>query len=436
MRRRLLLLVKEIRDLFLSRAALVLLLILSAVIGYSFYSAVVLYGNASVAAIDNPLYAAGFEPVPGVFAPTFGGLFLVFSLFLPFLLIPQITQERRNNTLAVLLQIPFSWLEIVTAKFCAAILFVLFALALTLPAVALWSAWGGHVPYGELALLAVGYLLYGIFVASVSLFAAALFDDTARASILAVIAIMASWLVDFGRDMNVSPLVTAVSDWTVTRMVKLFENGILSAQAAAYLLLLSLVFAACGYWLLRFDLRRKWRRLAGTALVIMAALYLASHLHLNADLAESGRNSFPAPTAEALRKVPALEIDVYLEKTDSRFKDFQKSFLDKLLLVKRDVKVTMIGGAPLKESYGKFVYQVNGRADTTFSNSDEEIFPLIFRLAGIEPAKRDGLPSYPGYPLVTSSGRQMTVIWLYLAMIPSLALLAFTAAHFSPRKKE
>ena len=383
-----------------------------------------------------PLYAAGFEPVPGVFAPTFGGIFLVFSLFLPFLFISQITQERRNNTFAVLLQMPFSWLEIVAAKFCAALLFVLFSLALTLPAVALWGAWGGHLPGGELALLFAGYLLYGFFVASVSLFAASLFDDTARASILAVITIMVSWLIDFGRDMNISPLVTAVSDWTVTRMVKLFENGIFSTQATASLLLFSLAFATCGYWLLRFDLRRKWRYLAGTFLVMMAALFLASHLHFNADLSESGRNSFPAPIAEALKKVPTLEIEVYLEKTDSRFKDFQKSFLDKLLLVKRDVKVTMIRGASLKENYGKFVYRVNGRADTTFSNSDEEIFPLVFRLAGVEPAKPGGIPPFPGYPLVTSFGSQLTVIWLYLAVIPALALLAFTAVHFRPRKKE
>lgn len=436
MRRWRLLLTKEIRDLFLSRAALVLVLILSGVIGYSFYSALVLYGNASVATLDNPLYAAGFEPVPGVFAPTFGGLFIVFSLVLPFLLIPQITKERRNNTFALLLQIPFSWLEIVTAKFCAAVLFVLFALALTLPAVALWSAWGGHLPYGELALLAGGYLLYGLFIASVSLFAASLFDDTAQASIVAVIVIMASWILDFGRDMNISPLVTAVSDWTVTRMVKLFENGILSGRAAAYLLLVSLAFAACGYWLLRFDVRRKWRRLAETALIILTALYLTSHLNLNTDLSESRRNSFPPHIAEALKNVPALEIDVYLEKTDSRFKDYQKSFLDKLLLVKRDVKLTMISGAPLKENYGKFVYRVNGRADATFSTGDEEIFALIFRLAEVETVSRGDLPSYPGYPLVTTSGRQMSVIWLYLAVIPAVALLTGTALYFRSVKKE
>lgn len=333
MRRWNLLLIKEIRDLIFSRAALVLTLILSGVIGYSFYSAVVLYGNASVVAIDNPLYAAGFEPVPGVFTPTFGGLFIVFSLFLPFLLIPQITQERRNSTFVVLLQIPFSWLEIVTAKCCAAVLFVLFALALMLPAVALWSIWGGHVPYDELALLAAGYLLYGFFIVSVSLFAASLFDDTARASIVAVILIMASWLIDFGRDMNISPLVTAVSNWTVTRMTKLFENGILSAQANAYFLLLSLGFAACGYWLLRFDVRRKWRHLTATAFIIITAHYFSSHLHLNADLSESMRNSFPPSIAKALKEVPALAIEVYLEKTDSRFKDYQKSFLEKLYLV-------------------------------------------------------------------------------------------------------
>lgn len=436
MRRRYLLLTKEIRDLFLSRAALVLVLILSGVIGYSFYSAVALYGNASVATLDNPLYATGFEPVPGVFAPTFGGLFIVFSLFLPFLLIPQITQERRNNTLAVLLQIPFSWLEIVAAKFCAAVLFVLFALALTLPAVALWSAWGGHVPYGELVLLAAGYLFYGLFIASVSLFAASLFDDTARASIVAVIVIMASWLIDFGRDMNISPLVTAVSDWTVTRMAKLFEAGILSAQASAYFLLLSLGFAACGYWLLRFDIRRKWRRLAATAFIIMTALYFSSHLHLNADLSESRRNSFPPPIAESLKKVPALEIDVYLEKTDSRFRDYQKSFLEKLFLVKPDAKVTMIKGAALKQNYGRFVYRVNDRGDATFSTGDEEIFSLIFRLAGVEPVREGELPSYVGYPLVTTSRSQSAVIWLYLAVIPALMLLAFTAVHFRSRKKE
>lgn len=435
MRRWNLLLTKEIKDLILSRAALVLMLILSVVIGYSFYSAVVLYGNASGAAIDNPLYATGFEPVPGVFTPTFGGLFIVFSLFLPFLLIPQITQERRNNTLTVLLQVPFSWLEILTAKCCAAVLFVLFALALTLPAVVLWSVWGGHVPYGELALLATGYLLYGIFIASVSLFAAALFDDTARAAIVTVIVIIASWLIDFGRDMNISPLVTAVSDWTVTRMVKLFENGILSAQANAYFLLLSLGFAACGYWLLRFDVRQKWRHLTATAFIIITALYFSAHLHLNADLSESKRNSFPPHIAEALKKVPTLTIEVYLEKTDSRFRDYQKSFLEKLYLVKPNAKVAMNSGAALKENYGRFVYHINDREDATFSTGDEEIFPIIFGLAGIEPTREGELSIYPGYPLVTSPRSQGAILWVYLAVIPALMILMFTTVHFRPRKR-
>lgn len=236
--------------------------------------------------------------------------------------------------------------------------------------------------------------------------------------------------------MNISPLVTALSDWTVTRMAKLFETGILSAQACAYFLLVSLGFAACGYWTLRFDIRRKWRHLSATACIIMTALYFSSHLHLNVDLSESSRNSFPPPIVEALKKVPALEIDVYLEKTDSRFRDYQKSFIEKLFLVKPDAKVTMIRGAALKENYGRFVYRVNGREDATFSTGDEEIFPLIFGLAGVEPARGGELPSYPGYPLVTTSRSQSAVIWLYLTVIPALMLLAYTAMHFQSRKKE
>ena len=246
---------------------------------------------------------------------------------------------------------------------------------------------------------------------------------------------MASWLVDFGRDMNISPLVTAVSDWTVTRMAKLFENGIMSVQANAYFLLLSLGFAACGYWLLRFDVRQKWRHLTATAFITITALYFSSHLHFNADHSESKRNSFPPHISEALKKVSALTIEVYLEKTDSRFRDYQKSFLEKLYLVKAGAKVIISSGAALKENYGRFVYRINDRTEATFSTGDEEIFSIIFSLAGIEPARGGELPFYPGYPLITSPRSRGAVLLIYLAVIPALLILAYTAIHFRSRKR-
>ena len=62
---------KEIRDLFFSRTSLLVFLIVCFITGYSFYTALTLYSTASASALSNPLYAAGFEPVPGVFVPTY-----------------------------------------------------------------------------------------------------------------------------------------------------------------------------------------------------------------------------------------------------------------------------------------------------------------------------------------------------------------------------
>ncbi len=172
MNRFLILLDKEVRDVLKARATLLYLLLVSALLGYGFYSALDLYGTASAAALENPLYAEGFEPVPGVFTPLFGTLFLVQSLFLPFLVIPLVALERSRNTLTLLLQLPWRFEAILGAKSLAALLLVALSTVLTVPALLLWIAWGGHVPWGEWLLLTAGHFLYGTWVAAVSLAAA------------------------------------------------------------------------------------------------------------------------------------------------------------------------------------------------------------------------------------------------------------------------
>lgn len=421
---------KEIADLFFTKTALLLALVIGPLLGYSFYSAVTLYGNASVAAVGNPLYASGFEPVPGVFVPAYGGLFLIFSLFLPFLFIPLIGRERRYNTLTLLLQLPFRLGGILAAKILAAFLFLCFIVLLSLPAVLLWLGWGGHLALGELLLVAAGYGLYGLLVLSVSLLASALFKDTASASVFAVAILILSWLVDFGKDLYLSPLLTGLSRWTVTSQLKVFEDGILSLRACAYFAVLSAGLWAVSYVLLRFDLRRKWRWFLTILVFSCAMLFGVSRLTLNRDVTESGRNSFSPPVAKALKRIPGFEVNAYLQPADSRFKDYERSFLEKLFLIRNDVKVTLMTGEALKENYGLFVYRVRGRSEKTYSNSEEEIFPILFQLAGIKADSSPGGPGYPGYPLVTT-GRQQAAVWyVYLGFIPGFILLVFLTRNF------
>ena len=56
------LLVKELRELLSGRALWTMLLILCPLVGFSFFQAVSLYGEASAAAQDSPVLASGLAP--------------------------------------------------------------------------------------------------------------------------------------------------------------------------------------------------------------------------------------------------------------------------------------------------------------------------------------------------------------------------------------
>jgi ABC-type transport system involved in multi-copper enzyme maturation permease subunit len=430
-----LLMEKEIGDLFFSKTSLLIFLIICFIFGYSFYTALTLYSTASASALNNPLYAAGFEPVPGVFVPTYGGLFLIFSLFLPFVFIPLISVEKRQNTLNILLQLPFTLGGILISKIIAAVLLLLFILFLSIPAVILWSAWGGHLPYRELILLTGGYFLYGILIIGVSLFSASVFSSTASASIFAIVLIIISWLIDFGKEMNISPLLLLMSGWTLTDAVKFFEDGIFSLRVVLYFLLLSATLFTVSYVLLKPDLKTRWRQLFIVAGIGLILIKLSSSVAVDKDITESFRNSFPPHMTAAIKKVPPLEIEVYMERTDSRFKDYEKSLLKRLLLIKHDVRVVMMKGEQLKESYGLYVYKVGEKSEKTYSNSEEEIFPILFDLAGIKPDKPDDEKDYPGYPLVATGRQESLVISVYFFLVPFLMVFALITRYFINKRR-
>ncbi|NOY75916.1 MAG: ABC transporter permease [Kiritimatiellaeota bacterium] len=426
--------VKELNDLFSSKTALLFLTLASWIVGYGFATAVNLYSEQSAAAVGDLLYASGFEPVPGVFTPTFGGLFVVFSLFLPFAVIALVSLEKERGTLSLLAQLPFSFGQITMAKILASFVFVLTTVAMVSPCVIAWMMYGGHVPWAELAVLTTGYILYGMFVVSISFFAAALFDGMATASICAVFLVALSWIIDFGAAMNASMLLSGASQWTVTRTLKFFENGILSLNAVSVFLLTTALFFVISHTLLRFDIKHKWKAVIPVTAIFAVSMYAMSLATFNIDATESHRNSFPSGIVKSLRGVPKFEIDVYLTPSDSRFKDYKKSFLDKLVLLRKDVEIKMMTGGDLSKNYGLFVYKLGTKSAKTYSNSEEEVFPLIFKLAGASCAEHPQDLKYPGYPLVVKD----SLFWvklIYFLLIPlSLAICLFRA-HFKSWRK-
>src|SRR5438128_9455778 len=90
------LLAKELREAASGRALWTMLLILCPLVGYSFFQAVSLYGEASSAARDQPILASGLSPLDGVLVPTFGAFYVTVTLLFPFVAIRVLGREKES----------------------------------------------------------------------------------------------------------------------------------------------------------------------------------------------------------------------------------------------------------------------------------------------------------------------------------------------------
>ena len=113
------LLAKELRDIVSGRALWTMLLILCPLVGYSFFQAVALYGEASSAARDAPVLASGLSPLDGVLVPTFGALYLAVTLLFPFVAIRSLGREKETGALRLLVQLPYRVPTLIAAKMTA-----------------------------------------------------------------------------------------------------------------------------------------------------------------------------------------------------------------------------------------------------------------------------------------------------------------------------
>lgn len=430
------LILKEVKEIFRNRTTLIYFFLLFSVIAYSFYSAVDLYSKASVAAIGNPLYATGFEPVPGVFVPTFGGLFIIFSLIAPFLLIRSVGEEKKNNTLPLLVQLPYSLRSIFLTKLLAASMLILVSILFFVPLLFFWNFMGGHIPWSETILLMSGYSLYGLFVISVSFFSASIFRSNSQASIFSLAVIMFSWFVDFGKEMNIIPMLNSLSGWTTTKQLKVFESGILSLSSIFYFILLSSFLSSLAYYFFNINIRNRTKQIVTTFLICFLLFGLAVNVQLKKDISESRKNSFSAYETNFLKKLPAIDIEIYLEPTDGRFKDYKNDFLKKLELIKNNISVHFAKGRSLSENYGLFKYSINNKSQETYSNSAHEIFMVLEELSGLRIERSESDIRYAGYPLVVKERWSGYMFTIYLLIFPLMILFFFYWKNIFNRRRK
>ena len=163
------LLVKELREILSGRALWTMLLLMCPLIGYSFFQAVSLYGEASTAGLQSPVLASSLSPLDGVLVPTLGAFYVAVTLLFPFVAIRVLGQEKESGALRLLVQLPYRSPTLITAKLAAVLAAWVLSSIPAISALVIWGLLGGHLSAPETLNLLFGHLLYGLLVGAIAL---------------------------------------------------------------------------------------------------------------------------------------------------------------------------------------------------------------------------------------------------------------------------
>jgi len=234
---------KELKALFASPLAWVVLTGVQIIIGYGFLKRLddFLQIQPQLAQMPSP---------PGVTelvaAPTFATLAAILLFAVPVLAMRLIAEERRNQTMVLLISAPLSITEIVLGKFLGLVVFLLLIIALvTLMPLSL--AGSTRLDYGLLLSLVAGLTLLAACFAAVSLYVSCLTAQPMVAALGAFGALLAMLLMGetAGDSLRARGWHVPAALAQVLSPIKNFEpfsKGLIDTYALACSLLLTLVF--------------------------------------------------------------------------------------------------------------------------------------------------------------------------------------------------
>jgi len=315
---------KELNSYFDSPSAYVLFIVWLVAASYFFFRAAFLNNEASL----RPL----FELLPWL---------LLF--FVPAATMRSLAAEKKDGTLEVLLSHPISEAEVIIGKLVANVVFILIALALTLP-IPVGLAFGGRLDIGMVVgeYLGAAFLIVGL--ASVGLFASSLSRNQTVAFIisLAITFLLVASGMEYVLMAIPFPLTAVVRQMSALSHFNSMTRGVIFLGDTVYFAALTLAFATLSYFGLKQEReshrssRYKNLRL-GTGLMIIVAV-LSSLIGTAAggrvDLTSGKLYSLSGTTVKTLRGLPdKVTIKFYASRqlpteVESSFRDIKDIISD------------------------------------------------------------------------------------------------------------
>ena len=423
------LLTKEWRELLVSKAWWVMLVVMGPLVGMSFISAVRTYAEVSGLNGTSAGVGEALSPLTGVWAPTFSACELAAVFLLPFVTIRLIAGGRQSGALKLELQQGMSVFSQVTAK--AMVLLAGWMVAMLPPwsAILLWASYGGSMHAPELLTLTFGHLLNAGITIGLAGVMASITEHPSTAAILTLSATVGTWILNFFGAIQGGWWERAAG-YSPAAMVAEFQHGLLRADTTLIALVLTLagLIVASVWSQLGLSPRRRACQALAAGLFAAGAIVACAFIHPSWDLSENRGNSFSRADEQALRSIRApLSIEVRLAAQDPRRTDLEQHALAKLRRVLPDLKVRYVAGTSIgvfeqtRPGYGEIWFDLGGRKTMTRTTTAEGVLEAIYSLSGTPPPVENDEAIFRGHPLATPPKGAATVfyvIWpgLFLAI--------------------
>jgi ABC-2 type transport system permease protein len=225
---------KELKALFASPLAWVVLAFLQGILSWIFNTRVdyFLSVQAQLGRVPN---APGLTEIAVV--PMFGIASIVLLMAVPLLTMRLVAEERRSQTMTMLISAPLSMTQIVLGKFLATAIFLAIVSGLiVLTALSLLP--GGRLDPGLIFANVVGLLLLTGSFAAIGLFVSCLTNQPVIAAVGSLAAFLALWLINMSATDADSPLHLL----SLLKHYESFMNGSIAVTDLIYFALLTAVF--------------------------------------------------------------------------------------------------------------------------------------------------------------------------------------------------
>jgi ABC-2 type transport system permease protein len=225
---------KELKALFASPLAWVVLAFLQVILAWIFLTRIdyFLTVQPQLARVPN---APGLTEIAVV--PLFGIASIVLLMSVPLLTMRLIAEERRSQTMTLLISAPLSMTHIVLGKFLATMIFLATVCGLIV-VMGLALLLGGKLDFGMIFTNVVGLLLLTGSFASIGLFVSCLTTHPVIAAVGSLAAFLVLWLINIAASDPASPLHLL----SLLKHYESFMNGSIAVTDLIYFALLTTVF--------------------------------------------------------------------------------------------------------------------------------------------------------------------------------------------------